>query len=125
MPEPFACRTVVWSVLNITDDFRSSCSFALQRFFPSPLCAISPAPNNWLARAKTIYGRHLFQRQLKLAMKDAALATCFFDADFHAADAGVRKFLLYFAADFTGNMFRQQLGARVDEREKNYVLPRQ
>ena len=61
----------------------------------------------------------------KLAAKDAALSTCLFDADLHAADPGVRKFLADFAPDFTGDVFRQQLRAGIDEGQKNHILARQ
>ena len=60
----------------------------------------------------------------KLAAKDAALSACFFDADFHTADAGVREFFTDFAPDLTGDVFRQQLCAGIDKRQKNHVLSR-
>ena len=60
----------------------------------------------------------------KLAAKDAALSACFFNADFDAADAGMREFFTDLAPDLTGDVFRQQLGAGVDKRQKNHVLSR-
>src|SRR5215471_19305650 len=57
---------------------------------------------------------------LELAAKKCSLTSLFCDDDLHISDRG-REILPHPAFNLAGNIFSQQLGARVGNRQKDYV----
>src|SRR4030095_1059015 len=58
--------------------------------------------------------------RLELVAKNSSLTACFFDGDLHIPDRG-REILPHLAFNLSGNIFSQQLCARVGNRQKDDV----